>query len=148
MPTIKPFDLSLIEEAYKIEQQSHLFPWPKNIFESNFGLRYANFVIFKQNNLAGFCICQTVVDEATLFNIAISPEMQRKGLGELLLSHLINELETVGIKTLWLEVRKSNKNAIKLYEKMGFATVTQRVDYYPTHNGREDALVMAFSISF
>lgn len=43
--------------------------------------------------MAAFAITQVVLDEATLFNIAVDPDYQRQGLGRALLEHLIDELE-------------------------------------------------------
>jgi len=48
-----------------------------------------------------------------------------------------------------LEVRPSNTNALKLYEKMGFEAIGSRKNYYPSNPEtglREDAIVMAKSI--
>ncbi|MEN1508294.1 ribosomal-protein-alanine N-acetyltransferase, partial [Pseudomonas aeruginosa] len=49
--------------------------------------------------------------------------------------------------TLWLEVRASNAAAIALYESLGFNEATIRRNYYPTTDGREDAIIMALPIS-
>ncbi|MNR57792.1 ribosomal-protein-alanine N-acetyltransferase [compost metagenome] len=49
--------------------------------------------------------------------------------------------------TLWLEVRASNRAAIALYEDLGFNEVTVRRNYYPSANGREDAIVMALPLA-
>ncbi|VFS47766.1 ribosomal-protein-alanine N-acetyltransferase [Budvicia aquatica] len=65
--------------------------------------------------IAAFAITQVVLDEATLFNIAVHPDYQRKGLGRELLQYLIDELLQRDVMTLWLEVRASNKGAIALY---------------------------------
>ena len=87
-----------------------------------------------------------MLDEATLFNIAVAPEFQRKGLGRELLDALIVGLEEKGIVTLWLEVRDSNRAAIALYESLGFNEVSIRRNYYPTADGREDARIMALPL--
>ena len=60
---------------------------------------------------------------------------------------LIDELEKRGVATLWLEVRASNAAAIALYESLGFNEATIRRNYYPTTDGREDAIIMALPIS-
>lgn len=96
--------------------------------------------------MAGFAITQWVLDEATLFNIAVDPAYQRRGLGKKLLNHLIEQLQQRDIFTLWLEVRASNQAAIALYEQTGFNEVSVRRNYYPAHHGREDALIMALSL--
>ena len=58
-----------------------------------------------------------------------------------------SELEKRGVATLWLEVRASNAAAIALYESLGFNEATIRRNYYPTTDGREDAIIMALPIS-
>ena len=69
-------------------------------------------------------------------------------LGPLAVSYLlIDEVEKLGVVTLWLEVRASNVAAIALYESVGFNEATIRRNYYPTTDGREDAIIMALPIS-
>ena len=67
--------------------------------------------------------------------------------GRALLEHVIDEVEKLGVVTLWLEVRASNVAAIALYESVGFNEATIRRNYYPTADGREDAIIMALPIS-
>ncbi|MGR6982194.1 ribosomal protein S18-alanine N-acetyltransferase [Testudinibacter sp. P27/CKL/0425] len=144
MIAIQPLDAADFDRLYQIEQQAHLIPWSKGTLLNNQGERYLNLKIIKNQTIVGFAICQTVLDEATLFNIAIDPAYQRQGLGEQLLLQLINELRQSAVLILWLEVRQSNLAAQKLYDRLGFNLVTQRKNYYPTaDNQREDALVMA-----
>ncbi|OOF57988.1 ribosomal protein S18-alanine N-acetyltransferase [Rodentibacter genomosp. 2] len=131
------------ERLYEIEQQAHLMPWSLGTLKNNQGDRYLNLKLVKDNQIVGFAICQIVLDEATLFNIAIEPVMQGKGFGSFLLKELIEQLKEKGIQTLWLEVRESN-SARWLYEKQGFNEVDIRKNYYPLPDGkRENAVVMA-----
>uniref|UniRef100_A0A182T1A1 N-acetyltransferase domain-containing protein n=1 Tax=Anopheles maculatus TaxID=74869 RepID=A0A182T1A1_9DIPT len=132
--------------AFKIEQASHAFPWTEATFASNQGERYLNLKLENAGQMAGFAITQIVLDEATLFNLAIHPSWQRRGLGRTLLAALIAQLEARGVVTLWLEVRASNRGAIALYEALGFNEVTVRRNYYPAAHGREDAIVMALPL--
>lgn len=135
-----------LAQAFAIEQRSHAFPWSEKTFASNQGERYFNLRLDVDGEMAAFAITQVVLDEATLFNIAVSPAFQRRGLGRQLLEHLISELEQKQILTLWLEVRASNVAAIALYESLGFNEATIRRNYYPTANGREDAIIMALPL--
>jgi ribosomal-protein-alanine N-acetyltransferase len=135
-----------LRAAWHIEQASHAFPWTAKTLADNQGERYLNFKLTVDDTLAAFAITQTVLDEATLFNIAVHPDYQRGGLGRELLDHLIAELETRGVLTLWLEVRKSNAPAIGLYQSLGFNEVSVRRDYYPAAEGREDAIIMALPL--
>ena len=44
---------------------------------------------------------------------------------------------------MFLEVRPSNRQAIKIYERSGFDEIGRREDYYPAKFGSEDALILA-----
>lgn len=146
MKIISNLEQTDLVSAFAIENMSHAFPWSEKVFYSNQGKQYINLKISLENQLVGFVITQYLLDEATLFNIAIHPDYQAQGYGECLLRYLIKHLATKNIKTLWLEVRQSNHAAIQLYEKLGFHIVTVRKNYYPAAKKREDAVVMALTI--
>ncbi|MEN4713872.1 ribosomal protein S18-alanine N-acetyltransferase [Pantoea agglomerans] len=137
-----PDDLA---QAFAIECRSHAFPWSEKTFASNQGERFINLRLDVDGKMAAFAITQVVLDEASLFNIAVDPAFQRRGLGRQLLQHLIDELIKRDVLTLWLEVRASNLPAIALYEQLGFNQVSRRPNYYPTASGREDAILMALT---
>ncbi|EGT5712954.1 ribosomal-protein-alanine N-acetyltransferase [Cronobacter dublinensis subsp. dublinensis] len=140
---LQPADLAA---AFAIEQRAHAFPWSEKTFASNQGERYLNLRLDVDGVMAAFAITQVVLDEATLFNIAVDPAFQRRGLGRALLEHLIEALEQRDVLTLWLEVRASNYAARALYESLGFNEATVRRNYYPTPDGREDAIIMALPL--
>ena len=140
---LTPDDLA---QAFAIERRSHAFPWSEQTFASNQGERFLNLRLEVEGNLAAFAITQVVLDEASLFNIAVDPTYQRRGLGRQLLQHLIDQLIERDVMTLWLEVRASNLPAIALYEQLEFNQVSRRPNYYPTASGREDALIMALTL--
>ena len=143
MSIISQIEASDFDRLYEIEQQAHLVPWSLGTLKNNQGERYLNLKLIENNQIIGFAICQTVLDEATLFNVAIVPSYQGNGLGKLLLNELIARLKEKGVQTLWLEVRESN-SARFLYEKIGFNEVDIRKNYYPKPSGgRENAVVMA-----
>ncbi|NWA60386.1 ribosomal protein S18-alanine N-acetyltransferase [Pantoea sp. B9002] len=129
-----------------IERRAHAFPWSEQTFTSNQGERFVNYRLEADGKLAGFAITQVVMDEASLFNIAVDPDFQRRGYARQLLQHLIVELERRDVLTLWLEVRASNSAAIALYEQLDFHQVSVRPNYYPTASGREDAIIMALTL--
>jgi ribosomal-protein-alanine N-acetyltransferase len=146
MNTISPLTPADLPRALQIEQASHAFAWSEATFLSNQGDRYLNLKIVSDNQIVGFAISQIVLDEATLFNLAILPDFQRRGLGRRLLQVLLDQLSARGMQTVWLEVRASNNRAIALYEQFGFNEVSVRRDYYPAANGREDAIIMALPL--
>ncbi|AHG76300.1 Ribosomal-protein-alanine acetyltransferase [Mannheimia varigena USDA-ARS-USMARC-1388] len=141
---IEPVQAQDFDRLFEIEQQAHLVPWSKGTLLNNQGEKYLNLKLMEKNQIVAFAISQIVLDEATLFNIAVAPEFQGKGVGKRLLSDLILQLQQRNVATLWLEVRESNLAAQKLYSSLGFNEVTIRKNYYPTPNGgKENAVVMA-----
>ena len=82
------------------------------------------------------------VDEIHLLNLGVAEAYQRQGYGSFLLRHALASGRQIGGSSMFLEVRPSNRPAIVLYERFGFAEVGRRRGYYPAHVGREDALVM------
>lgn len=147
MNTISSLSQTDLPRAWHIEQRAHAFPWSEQTLASNQGERYLNLQLTVDGEMAAFAITQIVLDEATLFNIAVDPAYQRRGLGRELLERVVDEVEKRGVVTLWLEVRASNVAAIALYESLGFNEATIRRNYYPTADGREDAIIMALPIS-
>ncbi len=144
MISISPIEAQDFDALYAIEQAAHAVPWSLGTLKNNQDERYLNLKIVEGHQIYGFAICQTVLDEATLFNIAIDPQKQGLGLGRQLLNELITQLRQKGILTLWLEMRESNKKAQALYDSLGFNQVDIRKNYYPTPDGkRENAVVMA-----
>ena len=90
--------------------------------------------------VAGYIGSQTCGDESDVMNVAVHPDFRRRGIAETLVIGLVDQLKAIGSRCLTLEVRASNAPAIALYEKMGFAEVGRRKNYY--RNPREDALIM------
>lgn len=131
-----------IPDVFAIESLAHSHPWSEKLFLSNFGKRYINHVLMLDEKIVGYFIASYVAGEVTLLNIAIEPSHQGLGLGQFLLSYLQTLSRSLSQQEIWLEVRASNKSAIKLYQKLDFVEVDIRTAYYPIHNGREDAIIM------
>jgi len=141
-PSIIAMAITDIPDVLTIECAAHSHPWSEKLFLSNFGKRYINHVLIIENKIVGYFIASYVAGEVTLLNIAIVPEYQGKGLGQYLLSYLKQFSIKLEQQEVWLEVRSSNRSAIAIYEKLNFVEVDIRSAYYPSDNGREDAIVM------
>ncbi|MEM9770292.1 MAG: ribosomal protein S18-alanine N-acetyltransferase [Cyanobacteria bacterium P01_D01_bin.73] len=89
--------------------------------------------------LIGLACTWFIVDEAHITAIAIDPNHQRQGLGQLLLVALLRASQQKGMKRATLEVNCNNAAAIALYEKFGFKQVGIRKKYYP--NGDNAAIL-------
>lgn len=139
---ITPMGLADINTVTQIEVKSHTHPWSEKVFLSNFGQRYFNHIILLNDEVIGYFVASAVAGEVTLMNIAISPEKQGQGAGCALLQFLLDYSRENNQQEIWLEVRSSNQSAIHIYQKLGFAEVDIRKAYYPSDNGREDAIIM------
>lgn len=96
---------------------------------------------------AGFVLTRHAADEEELLLIAVDPRFRRRGLGAVLVGHLLNAARKRGVTRIFLEMRRGNP-AIALYQKIGFAPIGERRDYYRTPSGeRIDAITFGLSIS-
>jgi len=90
--------------------------------------------------IIGFAGLWLMVDEAHVTTIALHPRYRGRGLGELMLSSLIQIAYNISARVVTLEVRVSNHVAQNLYRKYGFQEAGVRRRYYSDNN--EDALIM------
>ena len=126
----------------EIETLSSPSPWGLSAFEAETTNPFSRFWgVTGQGTLRGY-ICFWLCDRAyELLNIAVHPEARRRGLGKRLIKCMLEQGVAEGIKTVWLEVRPSNRIAWRLYRTMGFKEVGRRPRYY--RNPDEDAIIMA-----
>ena len=137
-------DLDAVSE---IETASYPFPWTRGIFQDCLRVGYCCHVLEVANEVAGYGIVSSALEEAHLLNLCIRSDRRRSGLAALLLEHLIREAQVAASTRLFLEVRPSNKAAVGLYKRHGFRAIGRRPGYYPSQEGREDAMVMVLHLS-
>jgi ribosomal-protein-alanine N-acetyltransferase len=87
-------------------------------------------VIEADGEISGFLVGRRVEDQAEVFNLAVRVDHRRKGEGSALLSAALEEFGLGGAKSVYLEVRESNRRAIAFYEKHGFDRSGRRKGYY------------------
>lgn len=144
--SLRLMDESHFDTIAMIDQATALMPWPERIIRQCLRDDYVNQLLMFQGQAIGFSICSTGAGEAHLQNIAIHPDHQGKGYGRWLLSKTVEILSQQGLHQLFLEVRASNKSAIKLYQRFGFENIGLRKGYYDAPVGREDAYVYLLAI--
>ncbi len=139
---IKEMKLEHLDGVMTIENLSFRIPWSKNSFleEINDNELAVYFVAISGELVIGYGGVWKVFDEGHITNIAVHPEFRRCGAASRILDQILNMCDENNIKSLTLEVRKSNYAAQKLYEKYGFKAEGLRKRYYADNN--EDALIM------
>ncbi len=102
----------------------------------------------------GYIMCKTefgfsnfkklgFVKKGHVVSIAVVEEHRRKGIGNALVEESVNGVNLRKCDEFYLEVRCSNTDAVRLYEKMGFEIRQQLNAYY---RDGEDAYLMAIEL--
>jgi ribosomal-protein-alanine N-acetyltransferase len=131
-----------LDAVLRIENEVHANPWTPGNFSDALRAKYECKVFEESGRMLGYAVLMLAVDEAELLDIAIDAKNQHQGWGCKLLEEMMALARRHEMRRLVLEVRASNKPAIGLYLKVGFAEIGLRREYYPAENGREDAILM------
>jgi len=84
------------------------------------------------------------VKKGHVVSVAVIDEHRRKGYGSVLVDEAVKGVKTIQGSELYLEVRCSNNDAVRLYEKLGFSIIQRLKAYY---RDGEDAYVMAIDFT-
>lgn len=144
---IVPMALEHLDFIWEIEQKAHSHPWKKSMIRELNSRCAIHHTLLCDDQVVGYFYAQNVVGEVTLLNIAIASHQQGKGFGKQLLQFLIDYSEKQQAESIWLEVRESNTVAQNLYRTLDFNEIDRRINYYPTSNGKEDAIIMSCNLA-
>ena len=130
-----------LEQIAELEKQCFSDPWSIRSITSELNNPLSLWIVAEDNGtVAGYVGSQSVLGEADMMNLAVSPAFRRQGIGRKLVQELVARLKDKGVHILVLEVRTSNAPAISLYEQLGFTQVGRRPNYYV--HPKEDALIL------
>ena len=141
---IKVTDAGLchIDAIEAMEKQCFSAPWTREMLIKQLPDDMHIFLAAVDDNgeAVGYVGLMNVLDEGYVSNVAVSPEMRRQGIGDMLIEELILRARAKKLSFVTLEVRETNLAAQRLYKKHGFTEVGRRRKYYerPT----EDAILM------
>ncbi|MEX0656610.1 MAG: ribosomal protein S18-alanine N-acetyltransferase [Nitrosopumilaceae archaeon] len=104
----------------------------------------------------GYIMCKTeygfsnfkklgFVKKGHVVSVAVLDEHRRKGIGRTLVEEALKGVQIKKCDELYLEVRCSNNEAVRLYEKMGFI-IKQRLRSY--YRDGEDAYLMTIEFTY
>jgi ribosomal-protein-alanine N-acetyltransferase len=97
--------------------------------------------------LVAFALCRQALDEVELLLCATHPDRRREGLGRELVRAVIASSRARGARRLFLEVRRSNEQALGLYLATGFVESGRRPGYYRTVTGDSiDAITLSLGL--
>jgi [ribosomal protein S18]-alanine N-acetyltransferase len=142
----RPMQEADLDAVMQIEPTIYSHPWTRGNFNDSLKSRHHAWVLMQQDEMVGYALMMTVLDEAHLLNISVAKPYQKQGLGRMLLAHMIDQARALNTLNMFLEVRASNVAAITLYEDVGFVEMSVRRGYYPATKGREDAVLMGLAL--
>jgi ribosomal-protein-alanine N-acetyltransferase len=138
-----------LSEVVEIERACFPSPWSRQCFLAEVLNRRRSHPLVARlerpaGAVAGYACLWQVHDELWINNLAVRSDLRRRGVGRRLLREALRLGVELGCRQAILEVRPSNREAIRLYESEGFAAVARRPRYYTDNH--EDALVMAAAL--
>jgi ribosomal-protein-alanine N-acetyltransferase len=138
---IRRLTLAELSEIEVIEQRAYQTPWSRSMFASELAKGTSICLgAYEGDRLVGYIVNSRYVDAWHVMNVAVDPDFQRRGIASRLIERLFELTVEDDGRGYTLEVRVSNKEAIKLYENLGFERHGIRRGYYT--DNREDALIM------
>lgn len=139
-----PADLEAVAD---LTRRADPFGWTLRNFSDAHASGNTLTVLTVDGVTSGIAAVMHVLDESELLEIAVQPAMQGRGYGKALLAQAIALARRNGAVRMFLEVRESNARARKMYTSFGFEETGRRKNYYPTEDGREDAILMTAQFS-
>ena len=134
---ILPLTADDLPRVMELERESFSDPWSEAAMAATLSIPVVRGLAARvDGETVGFALAYLIPPEGEIADICVSPKVRGRGIASLLMQALLEGDCT----EFWLEVRASNTPARKLYEKLGFAAVGIRKNYYD--NPREDAVVM------
>ena len=155
VPVIARYDLvpmtrEHLDDVLTIERAGYTNPWTQDAFEHEiernpFSRPTVALSTDDERAVAGYCVYWIVFENLYIQNVAVHPRHRRRSIGRTLLLHALGRGRECGVRTARLEVRPSNRSALRLYRSLGFQDAGERRDYYT--RPREDALLLSRTLS-
>jgi ribosomal protein S18 acetylase RimI-like enzyme len=126
---MQPRDLPAVAE---LDSAAFMPLWqnPLNALEKALPQATSATVLEDARGLVGYQISTANPFGAHLARLAVRPDAQRRGLGTLIVTDLINRLNHKNIARLTVNTQSDNLASLALYEKMGFHVTGEKFPVY------------------
>jgi [ribosomal protein S18]-alanine N-acetyltransferase len=134
-----------IDGVHRLEMSAFPSPWRREFFESELHAdgRF-NLVARRGKEVVGYVFAMWFFDEMHVNKIAVAESERRRGIAAELMVRCLEFARANRIKTITLEVRKSNTGAQEFYRRLDFEASYVRPRYYPDG---EAAVVMTKDVA-
>jgi ribosomal-protein-alanine N-acetyltransferase len=139
--TLVPMRWWHIPEVHAIETQCfEVDPWSVEQFWAELAQPTRIYrVAISDGQVIGYAGIFHAGADADIQTIAVSPGVQRHGVGRMLVHALLAAARETGATSMLLEVRADNAPAIAMYQDESFEQIAVRRRYYPDGS---DALIL------
>ena len=141
-PQLRPMRQEDVPSVAALEREAYDFPWSAGIFRDCLLAGYTAMLLEQDTEVVGYSVMSVAAGEAHLLNICLAPHLRRRGIGRRLLQQMLDLAVQAGAERVFLEVRPSNTDAMRLYGAAGFDAIGIRRGYYRASGGNEDAVVL------
>lgn len=142
---ITDMDAMGARKAAELEKRCFSSPWELEEYEKSRQREdFSCLCAYIGGEFSGFLMAFHVLDECHLLDIATEEKFRRQGVGAALIRELMKRAGEKDGSVIYLEVREKNQAARGLYEKLGFAPVGKRKDYYK--NPTDDAVLYTLTL--
>ncbi len=144
---IRPMSKIDLPAIMEIENDLFTEPWPEDVFLREIADPENSWSVVAEDEKGVVCysIVWLVRSEYHIANFAVRRDRHRQGIGRKLLDRVLIEGRRLGCILASLEVRRSNREAIHLYESRNFRPIAIRKGYYV--DSGEDAIVMIHDLA-
>ena len=142
LPSFRSMREDDLDEVMEIELLGYPQPWTRGIFRDCLRVGYLCQVLEIEGTIHAYGVMSSGGGEAHVLNLCVAEGERRRGVGSRLLQRMTEHAASVGAREIYLEVRPSNGDAIRLYRSRGFTQIGIRRGYYQAVGGREDAVVL------
>jgi len=131
-----------IPSVAAIERLIFSMPWSESGFLSSLLSPDTLYLCVRtdEGQVIGYCGFLQSFDEADITNVAVHPDYRCRGIAYAMLNELMKRGRERDVHRYTLEVRVSNEQAVRLYDRLGFVSVGVRKNFY--EKPREDAVIM------
>ncbi len=138
-----------LDEVAEIEATSFPVPWSRDLFLRELQHDYSHNLVARwldgeSKRVAGYVVFWDVTDEIHLLDLAVHTDFRRRGIAKAFIKRVIEAGLQMGCKRIFLDVRESNKEALRLYRHFRFKEIGLRERYY---KDGENAIVMSTKLT-
>lgn len=143
--SVRPMVFKDVKYVHFIEENCFSQPWPFEAFLMELDNKYAvNLVGELNGEVVSYINAKAICGDVSITNVATNEKYRNRGVATSVMTHFLSYCNQINAEIISLEVRASNLNAIRFYQRHGFTEQGIRKNFYqyPT----EDAIIMLIKL--